>query len=175
MNPQTEATRSTEEVARSYFERVAARDADGMMEHWTPGGIGRIYGLAELRAPETYRPWFQSLFRAFPDMKFEVLDVTSDDDTASVRWRATGTFSGDVPFEGVMPNGAEVELNGCDVLVIRDGKLVELHAYMNGTELARQVGFLPAQGSAPERAMLGLFNLGTRAKQAVRNRRTGSN
>ena len=79
---------STEEIARSYFERVAARDPDGMMEHWTPGGTGHIYGLAELRAPDTYRPWFQAMFGAFPDMEFEVLDVTSDDETASVRWRA---------------------------------------------------------------------------------------
>ena len=50
MTPEAEATRTTEEVARSYFERVAARDPDGMMDHWTPGGTGHIYGLAELTA-----------------------------------------------------------------------------------------------------------------------------
>ena len=172
MSPETEATRTTEEVARSYFERVAARDPAGMMEHWRPGGIGHIYGLAELRAPDSYRPWFETMFRAFPDMQFEVLDITSDDERASVRWRARASFSGDVPFEGVEPNGAEVEMQGCDVLVIKDGKVTELHAYLNGTDMARQIGFLPAQGSPPERAMLGLFNLGTRAKRALQNRRS---
>jgi len=172
MSPETEATRSTEEVARSYFDRVTARDPDGMMEHWEPGGKGTIYGLTELTAPDSYRAWFTSMFAAFPDLDFEVIDVVTEGDTASVRWRASGTFSGDVPFEGVMPTGSQVEMHGCDVLTIRNGKLVRLHAYTSGTEMARQMGLLPPQGSPAERAMYGLFNLKTRAVQAIRDRRS---
>ena len=171
MTPETEAARSTAEVARAYFDRVAARDIEGMVEHWEPGGVGRIYGLVELRAPDSYREWFANLFAAFPDFSFEVVDVTAEEDRAAVRWRATGTFNGDASFEGMLPNGAEVEMHGCDVVTIRNGKLISNHAYTSGTELARQLGTLPPQGSLPERTLLGLLNLRTRAAEAIRERR----
>ena len=169
-----DTARSTEEVARSYFERVTARDPDGMMEHWTPGGQGHVVGLVELVAPDSYAAWFRTLFAAFPDWQFEVLSVTAEDDRAAVHWRATGTFNGTGMFEGMVPNGATIDVSGIDLLQIKDGKLVELWAYGNGMELGRQLGALPPQGSAPERAMFGALNLKTRAVNALRRRRAGS-
>lgn len=171
MATEADTARSTEEVARSYFERVAARDPDGMMEHWTPGGRGHIVGLTELVAPDSYSAWFRTLFAAFPDWQFEVLSVTTEDDRAAVHWRATGTFDGTGRFEGMAPNGASIDVSGIDLLQITDGKLVELWAYGNGMELARQLGGLPPQGSVPDKAMLGLLNLKTRAVNAIRSRR----
>jgi predicted ester cyclase len=164
-------TGTTEQIARSYFGRVAARDPDGMMEHWTPGGQGHIDGVAELVAPDSYAAWFRSLFAAFPDWQFEVLSITAEDDRAAVHWRATGTFNGTGSFEGVLPTGASIDISGIDLLQIKDGKLIELWAYGNGMELARQLGMMPPQGSAPERAMLGALNLKTRAVNAIRSAR----
>ena len=67
---------------------------------------------------------------------------------AAVRWRASGTFSGIGRFEGLDPNGARVDLQGCDVLTVRDGRIQRNDAYMNGAEMARQLGALPPAGSA---------------------------
>lgn len=159
---------SVEEFARSYFRCVTERDVDGMMEHWTPGGTGHIEGVAELTAPGTYGDWFRDLFAAFPDFRFEVEDVVADAERAMVHWRARGTFNGSVPFEGLLPTGASVDLRGIDLLRVRDGKLVELHAYMNAMELARQVGALPPHGSGPEKAMNAAFNLKTRVVQRLK-------
>ncbi|MDP9187975.1 MAG: ester cyclase [Actinomycetota bacterium] len=158
---------SNEELVRAYFERIDAHDAAGMMEFWEPGGIGNIHGIAELRAPHSYAAWFDGMFTAFPEMRIEVLEVVSDDEHAAVRWRATGTFDGTGLFEGMMPNGAEVELQGLDLFTIRHGKLVNNEAYTNGAELARQLGALPPQGSAPEKALTGLLNLKTQVKETA--------
>lgn len=168
MPPSAEPAESTEQIARAYFERVAARDPDGMMEFWQPGGIGHLHGIVELRASDSYREWFADLFAAFPDMSFEVEEVVADEQRAAVRWRARGTFNGSVPFEGFQPTGAEVEMAGLDLLTIRDGKLTSNQAYTNSIELARQLGALPKQGSAAERAMNGAFNLKTRLVRALR-------
>lgn len=170
----TQGETEAERVARSYFERVSARDPDGMMEHWEAGGIGHIHGIAELRAPDTYRAWFENLFAAFPDMRFEVEEVVADEARAAVRWRARATFNGTRAFEGLQPTGAEVEMVGLDLVTIRDGKLVENQAFTNGMDIARQVGALPPQGSRAERAMNGLFNLKTRATTVLGRRGHGS-
>jgi predicted ester cyclase len=142
------------------------------MEHWTPGGHGHIVGTAELIAPDTYSAWFNSLFAAFPDFSFKVESITADGDRAAVHYTAAGTFNGTGIFEGMLPTGAAVDLSGIDLLQIRDGKLVELWAYLNGMDLARQLGALPPQGSAPEKAMFGALNLKTRAVNALRRRRS---
>ena len=162
------ATRSVAEIARSYFEAVGDRDLDAMMSHWQPGKIGSIHGMVELRVPDGYREWFGALFAAFPDLEFEILDVVAEGEKAAVRWRAAGTFTGPGSFEGMIATGGAVEMEGCDVLTIRDGLIVDNRAYTNAAELARQLGALPPQSSMPERAMLGALNLKTRLSRIAR-------
>ncbi len=152
----------TEAVARAYFAAVAARDIEAMAACWEPGTLDVIHGVVEMRVPEDLRSWFGDLFRAFPDFSFEVLDVMAAGEKAAVRWHATGTFNGSGRFEGLDPNGGRVDIEGCDVLTVRDGLVVRNDAYMNGAEMARQLGALPPVGSPAEKAMTGLLNLKTR-------------
>lgn len=166
--PATEQPTETGAVARAYFGAVAARDLDAMTAFYEVGGTGEIHGLVELTVPGSYRAWFANLFAAFPDFHFEILDVVAEGDLAAVRWHATGTFDGTVRFEGVDPTGAKVDLTGCDVLRIRDGKIHRNDAYMNGAQMAQQLGALPPTGSLPERAMLTALNLKTRIARALR-------
>ena len=157
----TEAT-ETESVARAYFDAVARRDVDAMAACWEPGSRDVIHGVADMLVPEDLRTWFGELFASFPDFSFEVLAVIAAGEKAAVHWHATGTFDGSARFEGLIPNGERIDVTGCDVLTVRAGKVVHNDAYMNGAEMARQLGALPPQGSPPERAMTGLLNLKTR-------------
>jgi predicted ester cyclase len=164
----TAGATEAESLARAYFERVTARDPDGMMEFWEPGKGANIHGVAELVAPEGYRAWFAEFFAAVPDLRFEVEEVVADESRAAVRWRARGTFNGTGTLEGFEPNGAEIDMVGIDLLTFRDGKLVDNQAYTNSMELARQIGALPPSGSAAEKAMSRLFNLKTRIGRRLR-------
>ena len=92
----------------------------------------------------------------------EVLDLVAAGEKVAVRWQMTGTFSGDARFEGAIATGAKLEITGCDVLTVRDGKIHHNDAYLNGMQLARQLGVFPPQGSGQERAMIGAANLKTR-------------
>jgi len=155
-------------VARAYFEAVAARDLDAMTEFYEPSGTGEIHGLVELTVPHTYRAWFGNLFAAFPDFRFEILDVVAEGEKAAVRWRATGTFDGNTRFEGMDPTGARIDLSGCDMLTIRNGRIHRNEAYMNGAQMAQQLGALPPADSTAERAMLAALNLKTRLVRVLR-------
>jgi predicted ester cyclase len=158
-------------IAKEYFEAVGNRDVDKMMSMWEPGGKGYIYGMVDLEVPGTYSQWFRNLFRAFPDFRFEVLDIVASGEQAAVRWRATGTFDGPVKFEGLNPTGARVELEGIDMLTIRDEKIRQNLAYTNSTEMGRQMGAMPPPGSVGEKLMLGSVNARTAAAGAIRKLR----
>jgi predicted ester cyclase len=161
-------------VARAYFDAVAKRDIDAMAACWEPGAPDVIHGVVEMIVPDDLRVWFGDLFAAFPDFSFEVLDVIADGEKAAVRYRASGTFAGPASarFEGLIPNGGRVDIQGCDVLTVRDGLIRRNDAYLNGAEMARQLGALPPAGSAPEKALSAVLNLKTRllARLAARRR-----
>ncbi len=160
--------RTSADVARAYFEAVGRRDLDAMTAFYVPGGVGEIYGLVRFEAPTSYRAWFGNLFAAFPDFEMEIVEVVAEGEKAAVRWRATGTFNGTTEFEGLAPNGSRVNVQGCDVLTVRDGHVHHNDAYMNGAEMMRQLGALPPAGSAPEKAMTALLNLKTRLANRFR-------
>lgn len=160
-------------IARAYFQAINDRDLDAAAAMWEPGGIDRMVGMAELRVPGDFKRWFSDLFSAFPDFQFEILSVAASKDNAAVRWRVAATFDGTGRFEGMVPNGASVMIEGCDMLTIRNGKIIENHAYLNGTDMARQLGAMPPAGSVAERGMLGAFNAKTaigKALQRLRDR-----
>ena len=85
----------------------------------------------------------------------------------AVRWRARATFAGPGSFMGFEPNGARVDIEGVDLVRVRYGRITVIDAYMNGAELARQLGALPPQGSATEERMAKAFNLTTRVKRRL--------
>jgi steroid delta-isomerase-like uncharacterized protein len=157
-----------EAVGRDYFAAVAARDPDAMAACWEPGTIDELHGLVTLRAPDEVREWFAAMFAAIPDFRMEVVDVIASGEKAAVLWHLTGTFTGPGSFEGLLPTGASIDLSGCDVLTVRDGKIHRNDAFMNGAQMAQQLGVLPPNGSAGERAMIGAFNLKTRLTGLLR-------
>lgn len=146
-----------------------------MTAFYEPGGTGEIHGLVELRVPGSYRAWFGELFEAFPNFALEVIEVVAQGEKAVVRWRATGTFDGSTRFEGLDPNGAEVEIQGCDVLTIRNGRIERNDAYLNAADLARQLGALPPAGSPVERAMTAALNLKTHLANTVQRHQSSGN
>jgi glyoxylase-like metal-dependent hydrolase (beta-lactamase superfamily II)/predicted ester cyclase len=153
---------STRSVAKTYFEAIARRDVDAMVASWKPGGREFIRGQIDTTAPDGVRAFFSELFGAVPDFDLQVQDMVVEKDRASVRWRATGTFCGPGSFKGIEPNGARLELEGCDVLRIEDDLIVANDAFSDSMAFARQIGMMPPEGSAAEARAFGLFNRASR-------------
>lgn len=162
----------TVETVRRYFAALADQDLDAALACWRPGGVDRMVGAQMLIAPDGLRDYFSMLFGAFPDFRFEVLDVTSGRGRAAVRWRAHATFAGPGEFQGFQPNFARIRLEGCDVLTVEDDLIVHNDIYLDSGDIARQLGLLPATGSAAEGRLTRLANARTRLVQAVNGLQT---
>lgn len=150
------------EIAKRYFAALNAHDLDQAAAMWSPDGVDRFVGGVELIGPESVREYFAGLFAAFPDFSLEVLECTTSRQRTAVRWRARGTFAGPGEFEGFAPNGARVDLEGCDVLTVTDDLIRHNDAYLDSSALARQLGVLPPPGSKAEARLRRLANLRTR-------------
>jgi steroid delta-isomerase-like uncharacterized protein len=158
--------KANENHARSYFDALARRDADGMLEHWSEEGVVDLVPLAILRGRAEIGAFFRELFAAFPDLDTTVTRLAAGQNEVAVEWRMSGTFSGE-PFQGIEATGRPVELRGIDLIEIDDGKNVTNTAYYDGMAFAREIGLLPAQDSGAERAMKGAVNAVTKARRAI--------
>jgi glyoxylase-like metal-dependent hydrolase (beta-lactamase superfamily II)/predicted ester cyclase len=159
---------TTSEVARAYFDALAAHDLDAAVALWTPGSLDRMVGDQDLVAPEGIRRYFSELFDAFPDFAFEILELTSGRGRVAVRWKATATFAGPGHYLGFAPNHARVAIEGCDVVTVADDKIVHNDAYFDSGDVARQLGLLPANRSVAQQRLAAVANVRTRAARAVR-------
>ena len=120
---------------------------------WEPGSLDVIHGVADMRVPEDLRKWFGELFASFPDFSFEVLEVIAERRESGGALARHRHLQRHRPLRRAAAQRQRVDVQGCDVLTVRDGKVVHNDAYMNGAEMARQLGALPPQGSPPEKAM----------------------
>jgi hydroxyacylglutathione hydrolase len=158
---------SATDIARRYFGALSEHDLDEAAACWKPGSLDRLVGQQDLVAPEGIRAYFGALFEAFPDFRLEILDCTTARGRTAVRCRATGTFAGPGSFQGFEPNGARLELEGCDVLTVAGDQIIHNDAYIDTGALARQLGVLPPAGSPAELRLARLANLRTRVQRRL--------
>lgn len=158
---------SATDIAKRYFEALNAHDLDQATALWAPDGVDRFVGDQEVVGPEGVREYFSDVFAAFPDFTIEVLDCTTARQRTAVRWRTRGTFAGPGSFQGFAPNGAQIDLEGCDILTVSDDLIRHNDAYLDSGTIARQLGFLPPAGSKAEARLARLANLQTRLRSRI--------
>jgi steroid delta-isomerase-like uncharacterized protein len=161
------ATQSPVEIARHLFEDVLnRRDADAIRPFWADDLIEEL-PTGTYRGPDQMAAYFAETFAAIPDFHIEPERIVGEGETVFVKWRVTGTFSGG-RWQGIEPTGARIELIGIDCFTFRDGKAIRNEVVFDQMSFARQIGMMPAQDSAGERATKGLFNARTKLKQRLR-------
>ena len=94
----------------------AARERDAPVRCTRPTGWDTSTAVSARPPPRCARSSSRELFDAFPDWRFEVLDLVSEGDRArSALARDAGRSPARARSMGVEPNGASVDLEGMDV------------------------------------------------------------
>jgi hydroxyacylglutathione hydrolase len=155
-------TSEAETVARRYFEAINAHDLDGAVALWAAGGRENVRGQVDVTAPEGVRAFVGDMLGALPDLRWEIVNTTTEGDRCAVQWRMTGTFAGPGTFSGLAPTGHPLTLEGVDVLTVRDGLIQVNDAFTDTMTVPRQIGMMPPLGSTAEQRLLGAFNVKTR-------------
>jgi glyoxylase-like metal-dependent hydrolase (beta-lactamase superfamily II)/predicted ester cyclase len=150
-------------VVDDYFAALARRDVEAMAELWAADGHDHISGQVEAVGPGGVREYFTEFFAAFPDFALEVRSTVNEGERSAVHWTAVGTHLGSL--WGVEPTGARVNFEGIDLLEARDGLLVRNDAVADTLSIARQLGLVPAGGSAAEHRLFSAFNAKTRVER----------
>jgi len=101
-----------------------------------PGRSGK--GSDDLKAS------FKDFFTAYPDIHIKTNFMIAEGDTVMAHVSLTGTNSG---AQGNMPaTNKQVNIDGVDVIVLKDGKATERWGFFDTQKMMEQLGMMPAPG-----------------------------
>jgi steroid delta-isomerase-like uncharacterized protein len=158
------------DTALEVFEAINAHDTDALRAVWAPD-VKERFPDKTCHGPDELAAHFDGLFASMPDFHMEAVSHVEDGETVFVRWVLTGRHTG-APFSGIEKTGASIRLDGMDQFTIRDGKVAENFVVFDQMEVGRQLGLLPPDGSAADRALKAAFNAKTKVAGAIRQARS---
>jgi steroid delta-isomerase-like uncharacterized protein len=123
-----------------------------------------------MRGHSDVREFLTSLWRAIPDLEFQLVEgpfLHPTEPVATTYWKGTGTFTGPLDPPGFAPTGARLEIDGFDLQEYRDGRLCRLRIVTDMMEASRQLGLMPAEGSRVEKAGAAAQRLGMKLRNRM--------
>jgi steroid delta-isomerase-like uncharacterized protein len=109
--------------------------------------------------------YLHGVWRAFPDLEFSWPEgpyASFERGKLALHWRMTGTMLGPMDPPGFAPTGRRAELDGIDLLELRDGLVCAYSGFFDARTVAQQIGAMPASGSAAERVAVALQRITSR-------------
>lgn len=115
--------------------RVEALD-----ELLSPGYIRRRGPAAAPQDREQFKSSVTAIREAFPDLHTEIEEIVEDGEGLAIRWRSTGSHTGD--FLGVPPTGRPVEVSGATFTHFDGGVIAEEWVTWDPRQLLEALGII---------------------------------
>ncbi len=141
------SVQENEALARAEIDKYNAHDLDGLAGLFSSDAeiVNVPTGVID-RGPKAARDSAQILLSAFPDGKFELVNVIAGERNAAVEYLGRGTNTGVLTTRAgtLQPTGRKVEMRICDVMDIQNGKVTAIRTYWDMYGLMVQLGLIPA-------------------------------
>src|SRR5579872_3173950 len=99
------------------------------------------------KGPLGFQATFVQLFKAFPDIHYEIQDLLAEGDKVVIRWKWQGTHTG--MFRDYPPTGKTVTNNGMAIFQLRDYKIVKAVVQTDRLTFLQDMGVIPAELTRP--------------------------
>ena len=128
------------DIARTFFARMDARDANGVLALVTPHAKVTLVPLnLQGDAEDVGRRYFEQLASAFPDLSVRVRRLfVGNDNTAVAEITIAGTQAAD--FFGIINQEKLMDLDQVWFLHVKDGVIDRIKAYWCQNRLYRRLG-----------------------------------
>jgi len=145
------------------FEETTRKLADATTKH-DGEAVARLYASdavaydpmypQPLRGREAIKKDNTNFFRAFPDLRFEIVTVIEKDErTGAGEIRMTATHTGPLESptgEEIPPTNKRIDLKGAAFVRLNEvGEIVEERRYYDVGTILRQLGLVPEQAEEP--------------------------
>jgi len=132
-------------IVREVFAAWNSHDVEGFVKRLDTKTVWESGVFPEpVAGHQGARQFFKLYVTAFPDLHLDVEQILAAGDShVVVRWRSTGTHLG--PLADILATGRKTSLHGCNVIEVKQGRVVHAWVYFDNAQLLRQIGALPAR------------------------------
>jgi predicted ester cyclase len=128
------------QLIRRWFEEVwNQKSAVAIDEMFSAEGKAHGFPDADsfIVGPAAFKLIHETYIGAFPDLRFTLLDVFAEDDSAAVRWTMEATHTGG--HLGIAPTSRRITHHGASFVHIRNNQIVEGWNEMDMNNLFQQL------------------------------------
>ena len=137
-------------VRRMYEEVWNKRNLEVAKELIAASHAVQLFDAADSGVgPEAYARNVVQFVRAFPDLKFTILDMVAENEKVVAFWNISGTHKGE--FRGIAPTGKKISVDGITINQLADGKIMDSYVSVDMWSMMKQLGAIPAAGE-PQKA-----------------------
>lgn len=135
-------------------EQTKALIRKAVEEIWNKGNFDNLEDLVsedfvihfpregeDIRGPENVKQFYIELRKAFPDLRFTIIDLIAEKNKVVTHWAATGTHKAE--FKGIPATGKKVAFKAVDIDRLVNGKFVECWTNVDELSLLQQLGAIP--------------------------------
>ena len=96
--------------------------------------------MPEIKGIAGAKAYYANFVTGFSNRKFIVKDMYASGDKVTKYWQFKGTHTGD--FMGIPATGKTVDIEGCTIARMVNGKIVEERDFMDNMSFLTQLGVL---------------------------------
>ena len=128
--------------ARTINEAWNSHDIEKVLNFYAHDYVGEDVGQASpVQGRAALHMMLELYWRAFPDLKFEVISMLGEDSRIAILWLGEGTHQG--TFMNIPPTGHTVRVRGVSIIDVKDGLVMRGQYVWDMAGMLRHMGLLP--------------------------------
>ncbi|MEY3499713.1 MAG: hypothetical protein RL308_1382 [Bacteroidota bacterium] len=100
-----------------------------------------LHTVPEIKGIAKSKAYYANFVTGFTNRQFIVKDMFAQGDKVTKYWEFKGTHTGD--FMGIPPTGKTIDIEGCTIARMVNGKIVEERDFMDNMSFLKQLGLIP--------------------------------
>lgn len=102
-----------------------------------------LHTVPEVKGKANAKAYYANFVTGFSDREFIVKEIFADGNKLVKYWQFKGKHTG--PFFGIPATGKTVDILGCTIAKMKDGKITEEQDFMDNLAFMQQLGLIPTK------------------------------
>ena len=102
-----------------------------------------LHTLPETKGKAACKAYYENFVTGFSERQFIVKEIFADGDKLVKYWQFKGKHTGN--FFGIPATGKSVDVIGCTIAKMKDGKITEEQDFMDNLVFMQQLGIIPVK------------------------------
>ena len=99
-----------------------------------------LHTIPEVKGKANAKAYYENFVTGFSDRKFIVKEIFADGDKLVKYWQFKGKHTG--TFFGIPATGKDIDVIGCTIAKMKDGKIAEEQDFMDNLDFMKQLGII---------------------------------